>query len=113
MPQNQHILGNCAADLILIVSFKIYINILELIDGIWTVLDDEMRLMTMSTQNFSQRIENTWKSHAAFTSATSLHSGEHGFSIRHFARDVFYNTVCEKYSPLLVNLICARADEKM
>lgn len=84
---------------------------IELIDGIWTLLDDEMRLMTMSTQNFSRRIENNWKSHTAFIPATSLHSEEYGFSIRHFARDVFYNTVCGKYLPPLINYIFN--DEKM
>lgn len=59
-------------------------------DGIFTLLDDEMRFSTSSSQDFSQKVENIWKSHPAFILSNSK---EQGFLIRHFARDVIYSTV--------------------
>lgn len=68
----------------------------ELLNGILDLLDDETKLSGMSSQTFSQKVENRWKSHSAFKSTTKFDSNGREIVIRHFARDVMYSTVREK-----------------
>lgn len=82
-------------------TFNIFIFVfyfgksVELLNGILDLLDDETKLSGMSSQNFSQKVENLRKSHSAFRPSTKFNSNGQEIVIRHFARNVVYSTVSE------------------
>lgn len=58
-------------------------------NGIFALLSNESKLPLQSTRNFIMNVHETWKD--GLVAQKSI--AEEGFTIRHFAGDVFYNAV--------------------
>lgn len=62
-------------------------------NGIFALLNNESKLPSPSVTNFTSNVHNLWSSTTVLS--TPRHEMLKGFSIRHFAGDVFYDTVNE------------------
>lgn len=63
-------------------------------NGIFAHLNNESKMPCPSAKNFTNNVHNSWKS-TTFLTVPPKKSIDDGFSIRHFAGDVFYDTVIE------------------
>lgn len=61
--------------------------------GILDLLDDESKLPSSSSENFTSKIHNTWKSNTALIEMPSRPNPNDRFLIKHFVTDVCYDTV--------------------
>lgn len=68
-----------------------------LLNGIFNLLEDEIKLMGMGTspQNFSHKVKTLCKSHYTMEQSSVSHPNDQKIEIRHFARKVIYSTVSE------------------
>lgn len=78
--------------------FKLFLGLIaNKENGIFALLNDESKLNSPSAQKFTLKVHSSWKSFSGLTMPQKKDLGE-GFTIRHFAGDVYYNTVIRKFT---------------
>lgn len=95
LPENEYIISKSRFFVIFFRSFYILVFTIriETIEGLFALLDDEIKLSTHSDENFTQKVQSEWTNSPAL-----LWSGKkQEFTIRHFARDVNYTAVNEYF----------------
>lgn len=61
-------------------------------NGIFALLNNESKVASPSVRNFTTNVNRFWKSNPSLILSHKKNI-EEGFSIRHFAGEVFYDTV--------------------
>lgn len=69
-----------------------------LLDGIFLLLEDEIKIKATSATNFFHKMKNTYAKHSKFSlpiwkGSSNKHSLNSCFVIRHFSKDVCYSSV--------------------
>lgn len=73
--------------------------------GIFALLNNESKLPSPSTMNFTLNVHESWKSSTVLSAPRDKKLTD-GFSVRHFAGTVYYDTVNEFYF-IIKHLHCA------